>query len=279
VTDFGQSLRREGDFPEAIELRRIGELVLCLSGRDLRVRYKQSALGVLWAVVQPVSLMAVFVLVLGPSLGSSLPGGEPYALFVLAGLVPWSFFSASLVQSANCLVANRNLVTKVYFPREAFPFSCVATALVDFGVGLAALGALIVYYAAGGQWAFVAGPGLLFLPAIVLVQVLLSAGLGLWLAMGHLFHRDVRPVLTVALNLGMFVSAVVVPVPAGPGFVAAIVAANPMVHILAAYRDGLLHGRLPEWAGFGFAAITSVAVFITGWLAFRRASGRFAECI
>ncbi len=261
------------------ELRRIGELVTCLAWRDLRVRYKQSLLGVAWAVLQPVSLMIVFTFVLGPTVSRSLPDGLPYGLFVFAGLVPWSYFSASLTQSVNSLVANRNLVTKVYFPREAFPFSCIAAALVDFGIGLVALAGLMAFYHWKGVWAFTWHPSILFVPAILLVQTVLASGLGMMLAMGNLFYRDVRQILGVALQLGMFVSAVVVPVPMGTSVTAKIFACNPLVPIISGYRDCLLHGRLPDSTAFCYAAAMSLVVLIAGWVAFRRASFRFAECI
>lgn len=272
-------MRRGFDLPGLPELRRIGELLVVLAARDLRVRYKQSMLGVLWSVIQPVSLMVVFVLILGPGMGTSMPGGEPYSLFVLAGLVPWGFFSSTLTQSANCLVANRNLVTKVYFPREAFPFACVATALVDFAIGLATLVVMLLYSAIRAEWAISLSLSALFLPGIILVQVLFSAGLGMLLAMGNLFHRDVRPILTVALNLGMFVSAVVVPTPSAPGWLSVALSFNPMVHIITAYRECLLHGRLPGSFEFGYAVVIAMIVFAASWLVFRRASDRFAECI
>ena len=243
------------------------------------MRYKQSLLGVAWAVVQPVALMIVFTLVLGPTIGRSLPDGLPYGLFVFAGLVPWTFFSAGLMQCVTSLVANRNLVTKVYFPREAFPFSCVATALVDFVIGLAALAGLVFYHHAKGSWSVTSHSSILFLPVVLFVHTLLTAGLGMLLAMGNLFYRDVRQMLAVALQLGMFVSAVVVPAPSGSSWAASIFAINPMVPIITGYRDCLLHGTLPDAITFCYAAIFSLAVFGAGWVAFRAASYRFAECI
>lgn len=279
MNDTAKSMRSDHALPGAMELRRIAELLVCLAWRDLRVRYKQSLLGVAWAVVQPVSLMIVFTLVLGPTVSHALPDGLPYGLFVLAGLVPWTYFSSGLMQSVSSLVANRNLVTKVYFPREAFPFSCVTTALVDFGIGLLALAGLMAWYHAKGSWHFTWHASLLFLPAIVLVQTVFTAGLGMLLAMGNLFYRDVRQILGVALQLGMFVSAVVVPAPTGSSFAAQVFAMNPMVAIISGYRDCILHGRLPAGAGFVYAAAVALIVLLTGWVAFRRASFRFAECI
>jgi lipopolysaccharide transport system permease protein len=272
-------MRNTYALPAVEELRRIGELVVCLARRDLRVRYKQSLLGVTWAVVQPVSLMIVFTFVLGSTIGRSLPDRLPYGLFVFAGLVPWTYFSGGLMQCVSSLVANRNLVMKVYFPREAFPFSCVATSMVDFFMGLAALAGLMFYHHAKGSWSFSWHSSIFFLPAILLVQTTLTAGLGMLLAMGNLFYRDVRQILSVALQLGMFISAVVVPAPPGSSRAAVIFAINPMVPIITGYRECLLHGKLPEALAFAYAAIFSLVVFVAGWIAFRTASYRFAECI
>jgi lipopolysaccharide transport system permease protein len=167
----------------------------------------------------------------------------------------------------------------VYFPREAFPFSCVATSTVDFVIGLATLAALMLYHHAKGSWSFAGCASMLFLPAILLVQMMLTAGLGMLLAMGNLFYRDVRQILGVGLQLGMFVSAVVVPAPTGSSWAASIFAINPMVPIINDYRGCLLHGALPDPIAFGYTAAVSLAVFLAGWIAFRRASYRFAECI
>ena len=265
--------------PFAAEIQRIKELLVCLAWRDLRVRYKQSVLGVAWAIVQPLSLMIVLTLVLGPALGQSLPNNVPYPLFVLAGLVPWTFFSSGLMQAVNSLVANRNLITKVYFPREALPLSCVATSLCDFCIGLATLAALIIYYHVGGPWTFHWNSALLLLPLLVLVQTVLTAGLGMIAAMGNLFFRDVRPMLGVALQIGMFVSAVVAPAPEGPSWSARLIALNPLVPIICGYRECLLGGSLPDAGGLVYAVAVSVVVLAVGWTAFRRASFQFAECV
>lgn len=279
MLDDTKSLRADDHPSLAVEFLRICELVICLAWRDLRLRYKQSVLGVAWAVIQPFSLMLVFALVLGPVVRSSIPDNMPYALFAFAGLVPWTYFSSGLMLSVSSLVANRNLITKVYFPRESFPFSCVATSLVDFVIGLAALAGLMVYFHATGAWATAWHSSMFFLPALIFVQTLLMAGLGLLAAMGHLFYRDVRPMLGVALQLGMFVSAVVVPAPCGQSGLAQLVALNPLVPLISGYRECLLHGRIPDMAGFIYAAVFALFVFCAGWIAFRRASFRFAECI
>jgi len=256
-------------------------LLLSLTGRDLKVRYKQSLLGIGWAVVLPIAMMLVFTFVFTRAIDapSFLHARMPYALFAYAGLAPWMFFSSSLSGCINSLVANRNLVTKVYFPREVFPLSCVAASFVDFCIAMLALFGLMLYWHCTGDWPLRPSSAWVFLPLIVLVQVMLTAGLGLLLAMGHLFYRDVRQVFNVAIQLWMFVSAVVVPLPQDGTAISRLLSFNPLVPMMNAYRDCLLHGRLPDLWGLAYAAIVAVLVLSGGWSWFRRTSHRFAECI
>ena len=263
------------------ELWRFQELLRSLTWRDLRVRYKQSLLGMAWAIVLPLSMMLVFTFVFTRAIdaGAALKIDIPSALYAYTGLVPWMFFSVSLGGCVNSLVANRNLVTKVYFPREVFPISCVAGAFVDFCIASAVLTALVAYYHFTGPWRFVPTAWILLVPAIVTIQILLTVGIGLPLAMANLFYRDVRPIFSVAIQLMMFVSAVVVPVPHDGSVLARLISINPMVPILSAYRDCLINGRSPGWAGLAYSSGVAVAILIVGWALFRRASYRFAECI
>ncbi len=263
------------------ELPRLRALLPVLTWRDLRVRYKQSLLGIGWAVLLPVSMMLLFTFVFTRAIGGASAFGVrmPYPLYAFAGLVPWTFFSTSLGNCVNSLVANRNLVTKVYFPREVFPLSCVASALVDFAIALLVLIALIVYFHFRGDWTFAPTPALLFVPVVLLIQIALTVGLGMILAMGNLFYRDVRQVFSIAIQLWMFVSAVVVPLPHDGSFWAKLFALNPLVPIISAYRDCILNGRGPDVGAFLYAAVVAILFLIFGWIGFRRASFRFAECI
>jgi ABC-type polysaccharide/polyol phosphate export permease len=266
---------------EPSELQRLGHLLVSLTWRDLRVRYKQSVLGVAWAVVLPLSMMLVFTFVFTRAVNVTAVLGiaMPYALFAYTGLVPWTFFSSGLNGCVNSLVANRNLVTKVYFPREVFPLSCVAGAFVDFCIAMTVLVVLMAYFHARGTWAFVVHPQLFFQPVVVVVQIALTVGLGMMLAMANLFYRDVRQVVGVVLQLGMFVSAVVVPAPQNDSLLTHTIAMNPLVPIITAYRDCILHGRWPDPAGFLYASAVAAVAIAGGWICFRRASYRFAECI
>jgi len=263
------------------ELPRLRALLPVLTWRDLRVRYKQSLLGVGWAVLLPFSMMLLFTFVFTRAIdGASLLGVKmPYPLYAFAGLVPWTFFSSSLSNCVNSLVANRNLVTKVYFPREVFPLSCVASALVDFVIAMTVMIGLMAYFHFRGDWPFTPTRALLFLPVVLIVQIALTVGLGMILAMANLFYRDVRQLFAVVIQLWMFVSAVVVPLPRDDSFWANVFALNPLIPIITAYRDCLLNGHFPDGGGFSYAGLVALLFLIFGWISFRRAAFRFAECI
>ena len=263
------------------ELAGCRHLLLSLTWRDVRVRYKQSMLGIGWAVLLPLSQMAVFTFVFTRAIDASsvLHVSMPYALFAYTGLVPWTFFSMSLSGCVNSLVANRNLVTKVYFPREVFPLSCVASSFVDFGVAMVVLVGLMAYFHLSGDWTFTLHHTVLFIPVVVVVQIALTVGIGMLLAMANLFYRDVRQIFSVVIQLWMFVSAVVVPVPQDGSLLARAISVNPLVPIIKAYRDCVIHGCWPEAGPFMYATVVAMILLIGGWTCFRRASYRFAECI
>lgn len=263
------------------EIWRYRQLLWSLTWREVRVRYKQSLLGIGWAVLLPLATMLVFAFVFTRAVDvRALPGIEaPYALYAFAGLVPWTFFAAGLTGCVNSLVANRNLVTKVYFPREVFPLACVGSALVDFLIALGVMAVLMGVYQARGDWSVAPAPAVLLLPIVVLVQIMFTIGLGMLLAMGNLFYRDVRPITAVVVQLWMFVSGVVVPMPRDGSLTAQLLALNPMGPLVQAFRDCLLHGRTPEAAGLIYAGAVAIAALVLGWVVFRRAAHRFAECI
>lgn len=263
------------------ELLRYRQLLVSLTWRDLRVRYKQSLLGIGWAVLLPVSMMLIFTFVFTRAIDSSavLHVDMPYALYAYTGLVPWMFFATSLNGCVNSLVANRNLVTKVYFPREVFPLSSIASAFVDFGIALAVLVGLMAYFHFRGGWTFTPHATLLFLPVVTAVQIGMTIGLGMLLAMANLFYRDVRQIFSVGIQLWMFVSAVVVPVPQDGSQLARMISLNPLVPLIRAYRDCAIHGCWPDAGGFIYVTVVATAFLAGGWVWFRRASYRFAECI
>jgi len=274
-------VRADGLMHIARDVLRCRHLLWSLAWRDIRVRYKQSLLGIAWAVVLPVSMMVIFTFVFTRAIDARAALGVevPYALYAFTGLVPWTFFSTSLQGCVQSLVANRNLVTKVYFPREVFPLSCIVSALVDFGIALAVLGVMIAYYRHGASWYGGGWARLAWMPVVIGVQIVLTAGLGLLLAMGNLFYRDVRQLFSVGIQLWMFISAVVVPLPRDGSLLAHVLAANPLVPLIGAYRDCLLHNRTPDMAGLAYAAAFALGTLLASGTVFRRASYRFAECI
>ena len=244
------------------------ELLYQMTARDLMLRYKQTVMGFGWAIFMPLLNTAVFSVIFMRV--APIDTGVPYPLFAYCGLLTWNFFSSSLKFAVTSLTGNSTLVTKVYFPREVFPFSAVIVSLVDLAVGSTVLVALMIWYHVGVSSA------LLFLPVVVLVQVAFTLGIALLLAMGNLFFRDVKYLFEVVVTVWMFATSVVYPVEMIGGKLGTVMRLNPMTPIIEAYRDVLLYGRLP---GLPFLAATVVALvtFGLGWVCFHRAEFQFAE--
>lgn len=253
------------------ELVAYRELLVRLIGRDLVLRYKQTVMGFGWAIFMPVINTVIFSLVFMRI--APIETNVPYPLFAFCGLLGWNFFASSLRFAVNSLTSNVNLVTKVYFPREIFPVSAVVVSFVDFIVGASVLVLLMAYYGTPISAA------LLFLPAVVIVQLAFTLGIALLLAMGNLFYRDVKYLFEVVITVWMFATAVVYPIHLVGGQIGQLLLANPMTPILEAYRSVLLRGELPALAPFAGAATVSLATLGVAWLLFHRAEFRFAECI
>lgn len=271
---------RAGDARWTRDTERFLSLLWSLASRDVKVRYKQSALGVLWAVLVPTAMMGVFTFVFARAGGTwAMAGSAPYPLYAFVGLVAWTYFASALNGCVQSLTSNRTLVTKVYCPREAFPLSAVAASFVDFAVGCGVLAVLIAWFDRSGAWTFAPGWRLTALPVLVIVQTALTCGIGLALAAANLFWRDVRQAFSVVIQLGMFVSSVVVPLPA-EGTAAAIVrAANPIVTLMDGYRACLLGGEFPSPVRLAGVVLMAGGVLVGGAWVFRRSSHRFAECV
>jgi ABC-type polysaccharide/polyol phosphate export permease len=249
---------------------RYREVLLAMVRRDLLLRYKQAALGFGWAVLVPLLHMIVFTVVFTRVV--LLETEFPYPIYAYTGLLPWALFASAVRFSAGSLVANRDLITKIFFPREVFVFSAVIVALVDFLVASLVLLALMAYYGVGLSWS------VLFVPVIVGVQLAFTTGIGLLVAMANLFYRDVRYLVDVLLTAWMFGTSVVYPVERIGGRLAEIlVLVNPMTPIINAYRSVVLGGSLPDLAALAPAAGLAVGVLAVGWLVFHRGEFRFAE--
>jgi lipopolysaccharide transport system permease protein len=247
------------------------ELLFFLTWRDVKVRYKQTALGAAWAILQPLFMMIIFTIFFGrlAAVGSS---GIPYPLFALAGLVPWTFFSNSITASGNSLVGSANLITKVYFPRLIVPAAAMLAGLVDFVLAFAMLCLLMLYYRV------TLTAQVLFLPVLVFMTALFGLGVGTWMSALNVKYRDVRFALPFLIQLWLFVSSVILPSTSVPQKWRWILLLNPMSGIIEGYRSALF-GFPFDWTALGIAFILTIAVLLYAIYAFGRVERSFADII
>ena len=254
------------------DLWRFRELLGFLAWRDIKVRYKQTTLGILWALIQPAVTLAVFTFVFGKLAG--LPAGNaPYPLLVLTGLLPWQLFAAAFSNASGSLVANTHLISKIYFPRLIIPLSSVAVALIDFGVVLVLLAGLCVW------WQFVPDWRVMLLPLFVVLTLVTAIGTGLWLTALTVKYRDFRFVVPFLLQVGLFLSPV--------GFSSTnlphwrhVYSLNPMVGAIDGFRWCLLHGEPGlDPVNLGISIAMAIGLFLSGLWYFRRTERTFADLI
>jgi ABC-type polysaccharide/polyol phosphate export permease len=245
------------------------ELLFELTRRDLILRYKQTAMGIAWAVGTPLINTAVFFVMF--TRVARVDTGVPYLLFAYIGLAAWNFSASALRFSALSLTGNVTLVTKVYCPREVFPVSAVAVALVDFLVSCVIVVPLLVWYRIPLTSAACV------LPLVVGAHICLTTAIALMIAMANLFYRDVKYVFELVLTVWMFASSVVYPVERIGGRLALVLSANPMATIISAYRRILLEGHAPDPVGFTATVIGSLVLLVASWTLFHRAEYAFAE--
>lgn len=248
------------------------DLLWAWTSRIIRTRYQQSVLGGLWIIVQPVATVILFTIVFTFFVPVST-GGIPYIVFSYTALTPWLLFANSLNDMANALVDNMQLVTKIYFPREILPLAALLARLLDFVVAVGLLFVLILYYRVP---LFVTG--WLYLPVILSVQLLLLLGLGLALAALNVFYRDVRPLLTLVLQLWFYASPIIYPVSMVPEQFRPFYFLNPMAGILEAYRAVLLDGN-PPGVHLALSAIIALIIGVTGYWFFKRTEFQFADVV
>src|SRR5262245_7963998 len=255
------------------EVWRYRELLFFLAWRDVKVRYKQTVLGAAWAVLQPLATMAVFALFLG-RVGGIADNIPNYSLFVFAGLLPWTFFANALASAGQSVVANQNLVTKVYFPRLIIPLGAVGAALVDFFV---AFGMLLVLMGLNGVWP---GWGFLWLPPLLLLLVITAVGAGTLLAALTVAYRDFRFVVPFLVQLWMFATpSIYMRAELVVGERAqALLPLNPAYGLILNFRQAALGGPL-DWYALAVSATVSVALLVVGCVYFRRVERNFADII
>jgi ABC-type polysaccharide/polyol phosphate export permease len=244
------------------------ELLVRMTARDLLLRYKQTVMGFGWAIFMPLVNTAIFSVIF--TRVAAIDVGTPYPVYAFCGLVAWNFFASSLRFSVTSLTSNPSLVTKVYFPREIFPFSAVLVSIVDFAVSSLVLVALMLYYRVEVGWP------LLMLPVVVLAIIVFTAATALVISMANLFYRDVKYLFEIVIAVWMFATSVVYPIGRVGGKLGAVLALNPMTHLIDAFRAVLLDQRLPGMA-FHLTFAASMLMLAGAWVMFHLAEFDFAE--
>jgi len=255
------------------ELWTARELLYFLAWREVRVRYKQTALGIVWILIQPLVTMLLFSLIFGRL--AHLPSQDiPYPLFVLSGLIPWQMFAMSLTRTSGSLVASSNLLTKVYFPRLLIPLSAAVAGLVDFVFSLLLLALALVYYGVRPGWQLV------LMPFFVLLALLTVVAIGLWLSALNVRYRDVHIALPFLVQVWFFASPVAYSATLVPhGFWSLVYSLNPMATVIAGFRWSLLGGSAPGIELVVGSTALVLAILVSGLIYFRTAEKSFADVV
>ncbi len=255
------------------DLWRYRELFYFLAWRDILVRYKQTVIGIAWAVLRPFLIMVVFTLVFGKL--AKLPSDNaPYPILVFAALLPWQFFSNAFSEAGNSLVGNASMISKIYFPRLVMPTSAVIVGFVDFLISAVILVGLMLWYGFAPDWRMVT------LPLFIFIAFTAAMGAGLWVAALNVKYRDFRYIIPFVVQFGLYISPV--------GFSSSIVpdnwrllySLNPMVGVIDGFRWAILGGDTQlYWPGFSLSLVLVSLLFITGLLYFRKTERTFADVI
>jgi lipopolysaccharide transport system permease protein len=260
------------------DLWRYRELFYILSWRDLKVRYKQTIIGVAWSVLRPLLTMIIFTFVFGQIAKFTAPPGVEYAVLVFAGLLPWQFFAAGLTEASNSLIGNERLISKVYFPRLIIPAASVITSLVDFFISLGLMFLLLIWYST------VPSINLVFLPLFIIMAFFASFGIGLWLTALNLKYRDFKYVVPFLVQIGLYLSPV--------GFTSDKAAAmipekfrvlyyiNPMAGVIDGFRWCFFGDKTPiYWTGMFISLAVIIIFLLIGVRTFRKMERSFADLI
>ncbi len=254
------------------ELYAYHELLYFLTWRDVKVRYKQTLLGVAWALLQPLCMMAIFALFFGRLVG--VPSdGVPYPLFAFAGLLPWTFFSTAITSGGNSVVNSANLITKVYFPRLLVPTAAVAASLVDFAISFVALIALMIYYSVP------VSPRLLMLPVLFLLLTAMALGFSILMAALNVRYRDIKFVLPFVIQLWFFASPIIYPSTLLPPRWQWVFALNPMTGIIEGFRASLFGVREFNWPAIAVSVVFTIVLLACATTTFKRMEQSFADII
>lgn len=254
------------------DLWRYRELFYFLAWRDIKVRYKQTALGVTWALIQPVLNMLVFTLLFGKI--ARLPNdGTPYPIFYFCALLPWTYFASTIGTAGNSIVHDPNMVTKVYFPRAILPASAAMSGLVDFCIGSVVLLGILYYYGITLAWQT------MLWPVLVALLVALSLGTGLLLATLNVQYRDVKYIIPFALQFLLFATPVIYPTSILPDRYRLLASLNPLSGIIEGFRAVLVPTRPVDWSLLGISAVLTAAILFAGTMYFRSNERYFADVV
>jgi len=253
------------------ELWNYRELLISFTMRDIKIRYKQTALGFLWAIIQPLFMMVIFTIIFGGF--AKIPSdGVPYPLFSFSALLPWMLFSEGLTRSTMSMVSNANIMTKVYFPRLIMPISGILSPLVDFAVSISILVVMMAYYG------FVPTINVVFLPLFILLALATSLGVGLWLSALNVKYRDFQYTIPFIIQLWMYASPVVYPASMLPQSIQFLYGLNPMAGVIEGFRWALLGTAVPN--SIIFVSVCMVAVMlVSGMFYFRRMEQYYADIV
>jgi len=259
------------DFQELWQYR---ELFWFLAWREVIIRYKQTALGILWALIQPLLTMVVFTFIFGRLAGFANDSTAPYAMITLSGVVVWQFFSDAMSTSGQSLVSQSNLITKVYFPRLIVPTTYVISAAVDFGI------AMVILFILMGVFQIIPTPILMLLPVFFLIAAMAALGAGLWLSALNVKYRDVKHIIPFIVRLGMYISPVGFLSSKIPDQYRFIYSLNPMVGAIEGFRWCILGpGYAPYWPGFWLSFGMVAALLVSGIYYFRYVERSFADVV
>jgi lipopolysaccharide transport system permease protein len=256
------------------DLWRYRELFIILAWRDISVRYKQTVIGVVWAILRPFLTMIVLTVIFGRIAKLPSDGGAPYALLVFSAMLPWHLFSNAMSEASNSLINNEKLISKVYFPRMIIPVATIVTAFIDFSISFFILIGLMVFYQFSPGW------HIIFLPVFILLALLASLGPGLWITAFNVKYRDFRYVIPFIVQFGLYVSPV--------GFSSNVISKdwrllysiNPMVGVIDGFRWCILGGESPlYWPGFVISLIVIIFFLWLGITHFRKMEKTFADII
>ena len=254
------------------ELFTYRDLLWSLAVRDIKVRYRQTLLGVAWAILQPLAFMFVFTLVFA-KFGKVSADGSPYALFSYTALVPWTFFTTGVTLAANSVAANINMVKKIYFPREVFPLGVVIGCFVDFLIAAALVAVLMIIYRVPVNVQF------LWLPVLIAVEVAFLAAIALMVSALNVFYRDIKYLVPLAVQLGLFVTPVIYSASKVPAFLKPWYMLNPLAVVVDGMRRIVLHNQAPDLDALLRATGLVVVLSIAAYQYFKRVEVKFADLI